>query len=120
MMPGLDLATAKADFEANKASLTSLQKQRDAIGAFEQTAQKNIDIFLEQAGKVVDTGSPLANARVSACIKDGEARLNGSGRLLVRKSGTEPVIRIMAEGENERELREVVREIAAAVRDAAA
>ena len=44
----------------------------------------------------------------------------GKGRIIVRKSGTEPVIRIMAEGENERELREVVREIAAAVRDAAA
>jgi hypothetical protein len=62
MMPGLDVASAKADFDANKASLTGLQKQRDAISAFEQTATKNIDIFLNAAGKVVDTGSPLANS----------------------------------------------------------
>lgn len=61
MMPGLDIASAKADFEANKGSLTALQKQRDAISAFEKTAIKNIDIFLTAAGKVVDTGSPLAN-----------------------------------------------------------
>jgi phosphoglucosamine mutase len=65
-------------------------------------------------------GSPLEDARVKSQIDAGAARLNGKGRLLVRKSGTEPVIRIMAEGENERELRDVVREIAAAVRDVAA
>lgn len=61
LMPGLDVASAKADFTANQQSLSALQKQRDAISAFEQTASKNIDIFLAQAGKVVDTGSPLTN-----------------------------------------------------------
>jgi phosphoglucosamine mutase len=65
-------------------------------------------------------GSPLEDVRVKSQIDAGAARLNGKGRVLVRKSGTEPVIRIMAEGENERELRDVVREIAAAVRDVAA
>ncbi len=58
----LDLPTQIAAYNANKESLKGLQKQRDSIGAFEQTAQKNIDVFLESAGKVVDTGSPLANA----------------------------------------------------------
>ena len=62
MVPGLDVASAKADFGANTASLQALQKSRDAIGAFEQTAVKNIDLFLQTAGKVVDTGSPLANS----------------------------------------------------------
>lgn len=61
MMPGLDVASAKADFEANKGSLTGLQKQRDAIGAFESTALKNLDVFLEAAKKIPDTGSPLFN-----------------------------------------------------------
>ena len=65
-------------------------------------------------------GSPLDDAHVKSQIDAGTTRLDGKGRIIVRKSGTEPVIRIMAEGENERELREVVREIAAAVRDAAA
>jgi len=61
LMPGLDIASAKADFNANSDSLRTIQKQRDAIAAFEQTAKKNIDVFLETAGKVVDTGSPMAN-----------------------------------------------------------
>jgi hypothetical protein len=61
LSPGLDLASAKADYAANTDSLKGLQKQRDAIGAFEQTASKNIDVFLDTAGKVVDTGSPFIN-----------------------------------------------------------
>lgn len=65
-------------------------------------------------------GSPLADARVAALIKDCEQRLNGTGRLLVRKSGTEPVIRIMAEGENETLVRSVVQDIALIIREVAA
>lgn len=66
LMPGLDIARNKADFDANKKSLDAMQKQRDAIGAFETTAKKNIDLFLETAGKVVDTGSPLMNQPLRA------------------------------------------------------
>jgi phosphoglucosamine mutase len=65
-------------------------------------------------------GAPLDDARVKSQIDAGTARLNGKGRVLVRKSGTEPVIRVMAEGENEREVREVVREIVAAIQESAA
>lgn len=61
---GLDLPTQVAAYNANKESLKKLQGQRDAIGAFENTAAKNIDTFLATAGKVVDTGSPLANTLV--------------------------------------------------------
>ncbi|MDA0998446.1 MAG: phosphoglucosamine mutase [Proteobacteria bacterium] len=45
-------------------------------------------------------GQPLETASVKAAIAAGEGRLVGSGRLLVRKSGTEPLIRVMAEGED--------------------
>jgi phosphoglucosamine mutase len=64
-------------------------------------------------------GSPLANDRVAESIKAGEARLNGSGRLLVRKSGTEPVIRVMAEGDDEALVRAVVGDIVSAIQEAA-
>ena len=53
-------------------------------------------------------------------IADAEARLNGSGRLVVRASGTEPLIRIMAEGDDEKVISQVVKEIAGAVKKAAA
>jgi phosphoglucosamine mutase len=65
-------------------------------------------------------GAPLTDARVTEQIKSGEARLNGCGRLLVRKSGTEPVIRVMAEGEDEKLVRAVVRDVVAAIQESAA
>ena len=60
-------------------------------------------------------GQPLEDAAVKAAIVDGEARLKGTGRLLIRKSGTEPLIRVMAEGEDEAMVREVVDTICEAV-----
>ena len=48
----------------------------------------------------VDGGTPLEDRQVQAAIAEGETALGGGGRLLIRKSGTEPVIRVMAEGED--------------------
>ena len=45
--------------------------------------------------------SPLGSPAVQAAIAEAEARLAGGGRLLIRESGTEPLIRVMAEGEDE-------------------
>jgi phosphoglucosamine mutase len=56
-------------------------------------------------------GSPLKEPDVTKAIKDGEVRLGTSGRLLVRPSGTEPVIRVMAEGDDEKLIRAVVGDI---------
>ncbi len=63
---------------------------------------------------------PLAAAPVERAIAAAETRLAGRGRLLIRKSGTEPVIRIMAEAEDESMVSEVVDEIAALVAHASA
>jgi len=65
-------------------------------------------------------GKPLEAATVKSAIASAEARLAGSGRLVVRASGTESLIRIMAEGDDEQLVAEVVSEIAGAVRKAAA
>lgn len=59
--------------------------------------------------------SPVEKDSVQVAIKDGEARLNGRGRVVIRKSGTEPVIRVMAEGEDEILVARVVDDICAAV-----
>jgi len=64
-------------------------------------------------------GAPLENEKVKAAIAEAESRLNGCGRLVVRASGTEPLIRIMAEGDDEKLVRHLVREIAGAVKAAA-
>jgi phosphoglucosamine mutase len=66
------------------------------------------------------SGKPLENAKVRSAIKDAEARLNGNGRLIVRPSGTEPVIRVMGEGDDKGLLEEVVDDIVEALTQAAA
>lgn len=64
-------------------------------------------------------GSPLDHKTVKACIADAESELNGKGRLVIRKSGTEPLIRVMAEGDDEGQVLAVVDRICAAVKAAA-
>jgi phosphoglucosamine mutase len=65
-------------------------------------------------------GKPLENDQVKAVMADAEQRLNGTGRLVVRASGTEPLIRIMAEADDEKLVNQVIKEIAGAVKKAAA
>jgi phosphoglucosamine mutase len=66
------------------------------------------------------SGKPLENATVVTAIQDAEARLTGQGRLLVRPSGTEPVIRVMGEGDDKVLVEEVVDGIVDALTNAAA
>jgi len=64
--------------------------------------------------------SVLALDDVKQAIADVEERLNGSGRLVIRKSGTEPLIRIMAEGDDAHVVDTVVADLAAVIAKAAA
>src|SRR6516162_6600625 len=66
------------------------------------------------------SGKPLDDADVKSAIDAGEKRLNGHGRLLVRSSGTEPVIRVMGEGDDRILVEEVVDNIVSALGQAAA
>ncbi|MBA15170.1 MAG: phosphoglucosamine mutase [Sphingomonas sp.] len=64
--------------------------------------------------------TPLDDVSVQEAIAEVEADLEGSGRLVIRKSGTEPVIRVMAEGDDRGEVERVVDRICDAVRAVAA
>ncbi len=64
-------------------------------------------------------GAPLEDAAVKAVIADAEADLAGKGRLVIRASGTEPVIRVMAEGDDASQVERVVDAICDAVKAAA-
>jgi phosphoglucosamine mutase len=82
----------------------------DLLGLFEP---------LPQVLKSVRFGEdPEMSERVKAAIAAGEARLGATGRIVTRKSGTEPVYRVMAEGEDESMVAEIVDEICAAVKPA--
>ena len=62
-----------------------------------------------------EKGEPLEAAAVIKRIAMAEKALNGRGRLVIRKSGTEPLIRVMAEGDDMAEVEAIVDEICAAV-----
>jgi phosphoglucosamine mutase len=65
-------------------------------------------------------GAPLQDEHVRQSIAEAEARLGNSGRLLIRPSGTEPVIRVMAEGDDESLVRSIVDQLCGAIARAAA
>jgi phosphoglucosamine mutase len=65
-------------------------------------------------------GKPLEDAKVKTAIEDAVQRIDGQGRLVIRASGTEPVIRVMAEGENSIFIEEIVDGVVAALNRAAA
>ncbi|HLI66732.1 MAG TPA: phosphoglucosamine mutase [Caulobacteraceae bacterium] len=81
---------------------------------FEAAPQKLENVRFANGAK------PLDDANVKSVIAECEARLNASGRIVVRPSGTEPLIRIMAEGDDAKLVAQVVRDIAGAVKQAAA
>jgi phosphoglucosamine mutase len=66
------------------------------------------------------SGAPLENAGVRSVIQSGEKRLGGRGRLVIRPSGTEPVIRVMAEGDDRDLVESVVDDVVAALTKVAA
>jgi len=63
-------------------------------------------------------GAPLESDSVKQVIANAEAELDGKGRLVIRASGTEPVIRVMAEGDDAAQVKAVVERICAAVKEA--
>jgi phosphoglucosamine mutase len=63
-------------------------------------------------------GKPLESASVKAAIEDARNRLGTAGRLVIRPSGTEPLIRVMAEGDDERMVETVVNDLVGVIADA--
>lgn len=62
------------------------------------------------------TGNPLANAAVKSAIEQAETQLGNEGRVLIRKSGTEPLIRVMVEGSHHSQVQKLAEQIANAVK----
>ena len=67
-----------------------------------------------------EDGNPLENKQVKEVIDDGRSRLGNEGRLVIRPSGTEPLIRVMAEGDDKILVNEVVDDIVGMLRNVAA
>jgi phosphoglucosamine mutase len=65
-------------------------------------------------------GKPLDDPKVKDAVASAEARLGENGRVLIRNSGTEPLVRVMAEGADEALVASVLDDIAGAVENAQA
>lgn len=104
-----------AALQALAAIIDSGKAASEVLHLFDPFPQvlKNVRV----AGKPEDA---LAQATVKDAIAEGENRLKGSGRVLIRKSGTEPLIRVMAEGEDKKLVESVVDDIVATIKDVAA
>ena len=72
-------------------------------------------VGLDRKVEFLSKGSARSIAAVKKAIADATARLGQSGRLLIRPSGTEPVIRVMAEGDDELLVKDVVSNIVGAI-----
>ena len=65
-----------------------------------------------------DGGAPLESPSVKSAIADAEREFEGKGRLIIRPSGTEPVVRVMAEGDDAAQVEAIVDRVCTAVKDA--
>ena len=68
---GTPLVEARATTRADMNSLANMTRTRDAVAAFENTAGKNLDLFLQTAKPVVDSGSPWVNTPLRAVSQQG-------------------------------------------------
>jgi phosphoglucosamine mutase len=88
------------------AAMVETGKKASVLGrVFEQVPQKLINV------RYAHNKAPLETAAVQEAIAAGEAALGKSGRLLIRKSGTEPLIRVMGEAEDLALLNQVLTKI---------
>ena len=71
-------------------------------------------------GPVNQPGLDYYDKLVDALVQEAEASLNGRGRIVIRPSGTEPLVRVMGEGEDAALVTRVVDEICVALADVAA
>ncbi|TCS63158.1 phosphoglucosamine mutase [Varunaivibrio sulfuroxidans] len=108
-----------SDFGTTGDGLVAALQILAILGAQDKSASDLFRIFdpLPQHLRNVrfSNGKPLDAPAVRGAIADGEKRLGGRGRLLIRKSGTEPLIRVMAEGEDEHVIRGIIDTIAQAI-----
>ncbi|MEL6124855.1 MAG: phosphoglucosamine mutase [Pseudomonadota bacterium] len=88
------------------------RKASEVLQVFTPVPQRLVNVRFESGG------DPLAATEVKAAITAGEARFGDRGRLVIRKSGTEPLLRIMGECTDEATLNAVLEDIADAVRSA--
>jgi phosphoglucosamine mutase len=103
---GDGILTALKVMEAMIASKTPLSRLVEPVKMLPQVTE-NL--------RVADKTGVMENAKVQAAVAAAKARLGENGRVLLRRSGTEPMVRVMVEAENESICRACIAEVVAAI-----
>jgi phosphoglucosamine mutase len=112
-----------ADYATTGDGLITALQVLSALVEEQRPASKAVRLFEPLPQRLmnvrVNGGAPLESVGVRDAIRLAEAELGSHGRLLIRKSGTEPLIRVMAEGEDDKLIDRVVGALALAIERAA-
>lgn len=93
----LDHASTGDAIIASLLVLTSLLNQDATLHSAKQSMRKLPQVLVNVRFKAEKDENPLKSAEVKQALEEAEARLGALGRVLLRKSGTEPLIRVMVE-----------------------
>jgi phosphoglucosamine mutase len=94
----LDLTSTGDGIVAGLQVLSAMREQGKSLAELTQSLKKYPQVLVNV--KVEQQADPLSYPRICESIKSIEAKLTGTGRVLLRASGTEPLIRVMVEGES--------------------
>jgi len=108
---GDGIVSALLVLEALQRGSTTLAQARAAL---RRVPQITLNLALP------DGAALIARAPVQSALNGVEATLRGRGRVVLRASGTEPLVRVTVEGDNEAEVRKLAESLAAVVKSAAA
>jgi len=99
LVTALQVAALRAKANKSLSELASIMKELPQVLVNAKVPNDKKNIYLE-------------DAEIIASIKEIEAKLNGVGRVLIRPSGTEPLVRVMLEGENQEEIDKMANDLA--------
>jgi len=109
----LDLSTTGDGIIAALQALVPMVEEGQSIHQLKQGITKLPQVTLNV--QVKEASATLVCGKVAGAVDAGKRQLDGRGRVLIRPSGTEPVIRVMVEGEDQSEVSSIAEELAAAV-----
>jgi phosphoglucosamine mutase len=110
----LDLTTTGDAIVAALQALVPMVEQRRSLHELKQAMKKLPQTMINV--RVPDPSGQAACPSVVGAVDAMDRRLSGRGRVLIRPSGTEPVIRVMVEGEDSVEVNSIAEELAQVVR----